>query len=234
MGSTGPPDFWLCLSIHPGWPLQYHGALPKTLEVWCSYWVIYVMYPNLNWFHGCYQSPGNIRTMSNNQWVEGGTYQHCSILNSHHQKPNKYRAHHLAVGLWINPIPRDLDANKCCTCCLCDPDKEVILLRVLFWKTSTWKRNGTWKKTCFLWLKALKKTTVFISSIHWLRSKKFHCAGTASFGRSAGEFLPGLRRSTFQLGEGFHKSCPHITIDVNMTMVIMTCMIWVSGILLPF
>jgi hypothetical protein len=80
----------------------------------------------------------------------------------------------------------------------------------------------------------LKKTTVFISSIHWLRSKKFHCAGTASFGRSAGEFLPGLRRSTFQLGEGFHKSCPHITIDVNMTMVIMTCMIWVSGILLPF
>ena len=129
MGSTGPPDFWLCLSIHQGWPLQYHGALPKTLEVWCSYWVIYVMYPNLNWFHGCYQSSGNIRTMSNNQWVRGD-YQHCSKVNSHHQKPNKYRAHHLAVGLWINPIPWDLDANKCCTCCPCDPDKEVILLRV--------------------------------------------------------------------------------------------------------
>ena len=130
----------------------------------------------------------------------GGDYQHCSKVNSHHQKPNKYRAHHLAVGLWINPIPRDLDANKCCICCLCDPDQELILLRVFnFEKHLPGKEMVPGKKRLFSLAKSIEKNCpVFISSIHWLRSKEFHCAGTAYFGRSAGEFLPGLRRSTFQ------------------------------------
>ena len=29
----------------------------------------YVIFPNHNWFHGCYQSSCNIRTMSNKQWL---------------------------------------------------------------------------------------------------------------------------------------------------------------------
>lgn len=74
MGSTGPPDFWLCLSIHQGWPYNTMEHCPKLLRFDAHigiYWGIYVMYPTLNWFHGCYQSSGNIRTMSNNQWVGG-------------------------------------------------------------------------------------------------------------------------------------------------------------------
>ena len=81
MGSYGihrTPRLLIMSKYSSGLTIQYNGTFPKTLEVWCPIWYIgyiyiymYVMYPNLNWFHGCYQSSGNIRTRSNNQWVGG-------------------------------------------------------------------------------------------------------------------------------------------------------------------